>query len=95
MSKVLGNNGYQRAIYLVVDKKVGGVSMSGYPKRYSVLETFGNYIAITSYELSTMTLANYNKRMSAFKQYIESIETGITIDISTCRKINTGACPIY
>lgn len=94
MSTALGNNGYQRAVSLLVDKKVGGVSMDGYPKRYSVLETFGNYISITAYELAEMSLPDYNKRMAAFKQHIESIETGITVDISTCRRVNTGACPI-
>lgn len=94
MSTKSGNNGYQRAASLVVDKKVGGVSMSGYPRTYSVLETFGNYITITSKQLAEMSLPDYNRRMTAFKQYIESIETGITVDISNCRKVNTGVCPI-
>ena len=87
MANGWGNSGYQRATVLVVDKKIGKTSVSGYPKKYSVLDTFGNYMAM-------MSLSDYNTRMSAFKRYIEGIETGITVDISNIRELNTGVCPI-
>jgi len=52
MANGWGNSGYRRATTLVVDKKIGGTSISGYPKTYSVLDTFGNYMAVTAKELS-------------------------------------------
>ncbi|MDC7141213.1 hypothetical protein [Bacteroides finegoldii] len=94
MANGWGNSGYRRATTLVVDKKIGGTSISGYPKTYSVLDTFGNYMAVTAKELSMMSLSDYNTRMSAFKRYIEGIETGITVDVSNIRELNTGVCPI-
>ena len=51
-------------------------------------------MAVTAKELAMMSLSDYNTRMSAFKRYIEGIETGITVDISNIRELNTGVCPI-
>lgn len=93
MSTSLGNNGMERATQLVVDKKVGGVSLSGFPHRYSLLDMFGNYIAVTRQELATMPVNTYRTRLSAFKTYIEAIETGISIDTASAYRENTTTCP--
>lgn len=93
MSTSLGNNGMQRATQLVVDKKVGGASLFGYPRTYSFLDTFGNYIALSRQQLAALSITSYRARLSAFKSYIETIETGISIDITEAYKENTSACP--
>ena len=93
MSTSLGNNGMERATQLVVDKKVGGVSLSGFPHRYNLLDTFGNYIAVTRQELATMPVNTYRTRLSAFKAYIEAIETGISVDTTSAYRENTTTCP--
>lgn len=89
----LGNNGMQRATELIVDKKVGGTSLPEYPKTYNFLDTFGNYISITRQQLATLSISAYNNRLAAFKNYVETIETGITIDTTDAYKENLGECP--
>lgn len=93
MSLSVGNNSMQRATQLTVDKKVGGVSLFGYPKKYSFLDTFGNFMAITPKELATLSVASYDARLKAFKEYVETIETGITVDLIGAYRENLGACP--
>lgn len=93
MSTSLGNNGMERATQLVVDKKVGGISLSGFPHRYSLLDTFGNYAAVTRQELATMPVNTFKTRLSAFKVYVETIETGISVDTTGAYRENTTTCP--
>ena len=93
MSTSLGNNGMERATQLVVDKKVGGISLSGYPRTYSLLDTFGNFIAVTRQQLAGMSVGQYDTRLYAFKSYVEAIETGITVDVADARRENTTSCP--
>lgn len=93
MSTSLGNSGMQRASQLVIDKKVGGISLSGYPRTYSFLDTFGNYIAINHQQLASLSIGSYIVRLSAFKNYVETIETGISINTTEAYKESSSACP--
>lgn len=93
MSTSLGNNGMERATMLVVDRKVGGVSLSGFPHRYSLLDTFGNYATVTRQELETMPVNTFVERLNAFKVYVEAVETGIIVDAESAYRENTTACP--
>lgn len=83
----------ERATQLVVDKKVGGVSLSGFPHGYSLLDTFENYVAVTRLELATMPVGTYRARLNAFRAYIEVIETGISVDTMSAYRENTTTCP--
>lgn len=93
MSTSFGNSGMQRATQLVIDKKVGGVSLSDYPRTYNFLDTFGNYIAINSQQLASLSIYSYRARLSAFKNYVEKIETGLSINTTEAYKESSSACP--
>lgn len=84
----------QRALELVVNKKISGVSLNGYPRTYRLGGAFGNYIQMTNAELAETPVAVYQDRLKAFKTYVESVETGLTVDISDAYRKNLTECPI-
>lgn len=88
------NTGMQRAVELQVYKTVGNVSVSGYPHTYRLGDAFSNYTAKTNDELAKMSVADYQSRLSAFKIYIESVEPGVSVDVGSAYRQNTGSCPI-
>lgn len=86
--------GMQRATELTVNKTVAGSNVSGYPHVYKLGDSFGNYVTMTSQELAEMPVDGYQARLTAFKTYVESIEIGISIDLSEAYRENLTACPI-
>ena len=93
------NNGNYRMQNLVVTKSVDGSPASGYPKTYSILDAFTwnavNYPLLTETQFAQLSDTDYGTRRSAFRDYIEDEETGITLpddetnqssgyDTSTC-----------
>ena len=94
MSDVIINTGMQRATELTVSKEVGGANVTGYPRTYKLGDSFANNAAMTSKELAEISIELYQARLSAFKTYVESIEIGISIDLSEAYRENLTACPI-
>ena len=70
------NNGYKRGSEIIDEKYSGETLEPGYPKTYDALLSFPGYSAVTSSQLATMSLSQYNARMNAFQEYIEGIEAG-------------------
>jgi len=86
--------GMQRATELSIDKTVAGSSVSGYPRVYKLGDSFSNYATMTNQELAEMPVELYKERLTAFKTYVESIEVGVSIDLSEAYRENLTACPI-
>lgn len=84
--------GYERAFELKILRTVGGVET--YQKTYRVLDEFLNYPAIELNAFARISLYEYEDRMNAFKHYVESLEVGVTVDLSAARRENETACPI-
>lgn len=70
----------QRATVLTVNKTVGGESIKGYPRTYKVCDPFKFYLETTTDAIARMSIEEYEKRIEAFAAYVESIETGLTIN---------------
>lgn len=97
------NTGVERCQTVRIDKKINNVSVSGYPKDYSILSAFtanGNsYSLITETDFQRMSEVNYLQRLSDFKDYVESVEEITSIDDITetgyeAYRTNTTSCPI-
>lgn len=97
------NTGYERSMTLIVSKTVNAEPAPGYPKTYNGRNEFTHngvtYPAITGAQLASMTLANYNARLEAFKNYVQGLEYGLDVDAVTvagseARRENLVACPI-
>ena len=95
------NTGIQRSLTVTIEKKVLGAMQPGYPITYEGKNAFvfgdNNYEAITTQELCDMSEENYNIRLADFKQYVQHVEAGLSIDtVQTNLPFleNTTACPI-
>jgi hypothetical protein len=97
------NTGMERCKTLRIDKQVGGVSLSGYPKDYSILAAFsqnGNsYGVITETEFMQLSEADYTNRLADFKDYVEAAESVANVDSITesgyeAYRENTTSCPV-
>ncbi|MBN1987837.1 MAG: hypothetical protein JW783_00385 [Bacteroidales bacterium] len=97
------NTGYERAQTLNIDKKVGGVSVIGYPKNYSIVSAFTisnrSYPSLTMPEFQQLTGIDYSTRLTDFKAYVEAAEFGLVLDAVTSPSAlpyreNTTSCPI-
>lgn len=86
------NTGMERATTLVIEKKIGDIMVAGYPHTYKLTDAFGNYPAITDLEI--ISNEDFLKRLSDFKNYVENIEVGITVNIEEAYRENLTACPI-
>lgn len=82
----------ERATTLVIEKKIGDIMVAGYPHTYKLTDAFGNYPAITDLEI--ISNEDFLKRLSDFKNYVENIEVGITVNIEEAYRENLTACPI-
>lgn len=87
------NTGMQRAVALTVDKTIGGVSVNGYPKVYK-MAAFGVLPEKSETELAQMPVEEYMDRLAAFQEYVQGIETGITVDGDGAYTRNLTSCPI-
>lgn len=88
------NTGMQRGTELTVTKQVGGIEVDGYPKVYKMYEAFGNYAAITVDALAKLAVDDYQARLIAFKTYVETVETGVEVNIEEAYVENLTACPL-
>ena len=84
----------QRATELMIDKTIAGGSLEGYPRTYRLGDSFGNHVAMTNIQLSEMPIVDYQSRLAAFKTYVESVETGVTINLDGAYRENLTECPI-
>ena len=84
----------QRGTELTVTKKVGGIEVNGYPKVYKMYEAFGNYAAISVDDLAKLAAGDYQARLTAFKTYVETAETGVEVNIKEAYVENLTACPV-
>ena len=97
------NSGTERSLTIVVEKRIGGILQPGYPVTYQGRNNFftGEYWwpIISPGELAYMSTEDYNTRLSTFKDYVESIESGLVIaesiiDGGDAYRENLTACPI-
>lgn len=86
------NTGMQRATSLTITKSVGGSAV--YIKTYSLLLAFSTYTAISSATCASLSIEDYTARLAAFKTYVESNETGLTVNTAAAYVQNTSSCPI-
>ena len=63
------------AISIMVTKTVLGQALTGYPKTYSILSAFDTQGAITENEWRKMPYSQKTARISAFKDYINNMES--------------------
>ena len=81
----MGLTGKKRSLTIQVTKTIANELAPGYPRTYYGRNSFDwnsvNYPAITSEDLSLMSVNNFNARLSAFKSYVQSQEPGLEIDI--------------
>ena len=94
----MANTGYELSLTLQVSLIIAGKIMPGYPINYQGRNTFtynGNtYPDITVLQMRQMTHNDFLARLTDFKAYVESIELGLTIDISGAYRENLTSCPI-
>ena len=97
------NTGMERCRTLIIDKQVGGVSVSGYPKDYDIRAAFtansNSYPILTDTEFAQLTLLDYDQRLADFKIYVETAESIASVDAITeigyeAYRENTTSCPI-
>ncbi len=95
--------GMQRSLTLQIDKTVAGVQSSGYPHLYYGRNPFTwnstNYPAIDALQMATIPVADFEQRLSDFKEYVESLEAGLDLENDTVAgadgyQENLTACPI-
>lgn len=76
--------GFKRSLTLTVNKTLAGIVAQGYPKTYRGLNAFtsdsAEYPAIDSTLLATLPTDVFQKRLSAFKKYVETQEPGLQVD---------------
>ena len=95
----MANTGIERSLTLTVTKKINGIIQPGYPIIYQGRTGFGTYDDISVYDLAVMTNTAFNERLSAFKTYVETLESGLNIDAdlindSQASRENLTSCPI-
>ena len=99
----MANTGKQRSLTVTINKTVAGVQQDGYPQTYYGRNEFTHnsvtYPAITTLQMATMPIADYNTRLAAFKAYVAALETGLDFETDTVAgkdayQENLTACPI-
>lgn len=99
----MANTGKQRSLTVTINKTVAGIQANGYPHTYYGRNEFTHnavtYTAITSLQMATMPIADYNTRLAAFKAYVETLEQGLDLATDTVAgeeayRDNLTACPI-
>ena len=88
------NSGMERAVKLTVTTEIAGTPVTGYPRTYHINDAFENYTSISDEELQIMYSEDYLQRLSAFKNYVESIEIGVIVNITEAYRENFDSCPI-
>ena len=75
--------GKKRSLTISVTKRIANELAPGYPRIYYGQNSFDwnnvNYPSISDEELSLMSVNKYNERLTAFKAYVESQESGLII----------------
>lgn len=96
------NTGRKRALTLSITKKINGNVVSGYPHVYSGTTSFTwndvTYPTIDASTFQKMKHEDYLVRLEDFKQYVQSVETGLNVDNdldpSSQPCIIDGTCPM-
>ena len=90
------NTGTERSLTFTLTKTVGGVTVQGYPKNYDGRLAFPGYAALTDEAARRLTTSQYNVRLAAFHDYVESIEAGFdsaTDFTNASTATNLAGCP--
>jgi len=76
--------GKKRSLTVTITKKSNGNVVGGYPKVYSGTTTFTwdgvTYPTLTDTTFAQLSYDNYLTRLEDYKQYVQSLETGLNID---------------
>jgi len=96
------NTGGYRCTTCTVDKTdSAGNSLAGYPKQYLITDAIPNtsYVAITVDDLRIMSDTEYQNRLTAFYNYIETEESGLDANAAVASGYepygtDTTLCPI-
>lgn len=97
------NTGRNRSLTLNITKKINGGVVSGYPHIYEGKNSFiwngVTYPSITSTQFRQLSFDNYLIRLEDFKQYVQSLESGLDVDgdldPDAQPTIIDGTCSIY
>lgn len=89
--------GMQRATELIVDKKLMGDSVEGYPHIYKLEERFEDQPESSAVELQLLPYEEYRARLTAFVAYVEKTEKmpGGKINLIGTYRKNLTECPIF
>lgn len=88
------HTGRQRATVLIIDKKIAGESVTGYPRTYNLGNEFKDYPWISSSTLMLISHRQYETRLIDFVEYVvetEEIPSGI-INTDNATKMNFKEC---
>ena len=88
------NTGMQRAVELIVAKRIYSTVANDYPRTYLLGQAFGTYLEVAENELAEMPIEDYMKRLKDFKEYVESVEMGSKVDLNSAYTKNTDLCPL-
>ena len=99
----MAQTGMERSLTVIISKTIGGIIQQGYPVTYQGRSAFTLseviYPAITLDQMVSMSVEDYNARLTAFKAYVESRESGLSLSTDLVEgyeayKENLTACPI-
>lgn len=71
------NNGISRSLKVAITKKIGGVTVLGYPKTYDGQGAFPGYLALTDTQFAQLSDADFTTRYNDFVNYVEFVEAGV------------------
>ena len=99
----MAQTGKERSLTVKVSKTITGIIQPGYPIIYQGRNSFFyngvTYPAIDVFTMSSMSYADYNIRLIAFKSYVETQESGLSFSTdlvagNTPYHDNLISCPI-
>ena len=95
----MAQTGMERSLTVIIEKRIGGIIQQGYPVTYQGRNAFGSYPAITVDQMVSMSVEDYNTRLTDFKTYVESREIGLSFSTDLVEgfdayRENLTVCPI-
>jgi len=99
----MAQTGMERSMTVAITKMIGGVMQPGYPATYQGRNAFSfnsiDYAAIDVTTMTSMSVLDYNERLTAFQSYVEAREVGLHFATDVvpgfeAYKENLTSCPI-
>ena len=99
----MAQTGKERSLTVKISKTKSGIIQPGYPITYQGRNSFAfnnvSYPVIDVFAMSSMSEADYNIRLEAFKSYVQTQESGLNFSTdliagNTPYHENLTSCPI-